>query len=842
MGAIKGFVESFVDRAEITPAMRQFLQVKDENPDCILLFRMGDFYETFYDDAVMVAKVLDITLTKRGTKNPVPLAGIPYHALENYLPKLIKAGLKVGIVEQLEDPKQAKGVVKRGLVRIVTPGTIIESTMLTEKQNNYLVAFCPDATFKLVGLAVADLSTGEFIVTEILSEQLEHEFTRINPAEILFPETLQSQQYHEKFPLLLKRTFFINPYHDRYFLREFGYKTIVEHFKVLSLDCFALEDKSLAISAGGALLYYLKQTQKASLLHFKKISYYTTDQFMICDKATIFNLELLENIRDKTTHATLLGVLDKTKTPMGGRLLKKWMLHPLLDLEEIRQRHHGVYSLYMNILLRKDIINQLEKINDIERLISRINYGNANPRDLLSLKNSLSALPEIKQLLQAIAGTLFKKIISLDDFKEVTDLIAAGINDDPPISIRDGGIIKQSYNKEVDELHDICSHGKEFIKNLEEKERLTTGIKSLKIGFNNIFGYYIEVTKTNLTMVPNHYIRKQTIANGERFITHELKAYEEKILGAEEKIKIIEYELFQKIVNKIMEFTQQIQETSQAIGELDVLQSFATVAVHNNYVQPNMLDHACFDLYLEQSRHPVIEELEETFIPNDITLNDQTKLMVITGPNMAGKSTVMRQVALIVLMAQIGSFVPAAKAEISVVDRIFTRVGAHDDLTHGQSTFMVEMNETAAILNNATEKSLIIMDEIGRGTSTFDGVALAWSVAEYISKNIKAKTMFATHYHVLTKLGDYPGVKNYNIAVKECEDSIIFLRKLISGGTDKSYGIHVAKLAGLPEAVLVRAREIQETLEEEDTMLDDLTHLTKSDDKNKQMTLSEAVR
>lgn len=827
------FLASFVDKTEITPAMRQFLQIKNENPHCLLLFRMGDFYETFYEDAVLIAKILDITLTKRGTKNPVPLAGIPFHALDNYLHKLIKAGLKVGIVEQLEDPKLAKGVVKRGLVRIVTPGTIIEPIMLTENQNNYILALCPDATFKYLGIAIADLSTGEFRVTEITVEKLENELARIKPAEILFPESLQSEHYNEQFPFLRlcsqpekrnqKASSFRNPYHDRYFMNEIAYKTILNHFNVLSLDCFSLEDKALAISAAGALLQYLKQTQKTTLLHIKKISYYSTESYMLLDRATLQNLEVMENLHDKTFHATLLQVLDKTKTSMGSRLLKKWLLHPLLNVKEITERHQTVHELYSNLLLRNDILSMLEKVQDLERLISRINYGNANPRDLVSLKNSLLIVPDLKKLLSTFSTTMLKKIQNIIEFKEITQLIGNSIADDPPISIRDGNIIKQGYNKEVDELHDIALHGKEYIKNLEEKERAATGIKSLKIGFNNIFGYYIEVTKTNLNLVPSSYIRKQTIATGERFITEELKAYEEKILGAEEKIKSIEYDLFQKILSEIAGFTTQIQEASEVIAEIDVLQSFASVAVHNHYTQPVIKDD--FTLHLEDSRHPVIEELEDTFIPNHVTLDHTTRLMVITGPNMAGKSTVMRQIALIVLMAQIGSFVPAAKAEISVVDRIFTRVGAHDDLTHGQSTFMVEMNETAAILHNATEKSLIIMDEIGRGTSTFDGVALAWSVAEYIVKNIKAKTMFATHYHILTKLGDYPHVKNYNIAVKESEDAIIFLRKLVEGGTDKSYGIHVAKLAGMPETVITRAKEIQQTFEQEDTMLDNIKHV-----------------
>lgn len=842
---------------EISPAMKQFVFFKQKYPDCLILFRMGDFYETFYDDAKLASKVLGITLTKRGTKTAVPLAGIPHHALDQYLVKLIRAGIKCAICEQIENPKFAKGVVKRDVIKVVTPGTIIDKGILSDKSNNYLVSlyfseelmytthtniyrnktdkFEKNSTInkdkKLsIGMSIVDLSTGEFLTTEISEDKIMAEINRINPAEIIFPSTESENNLIKE---LKTQSFYLNEYEDRFYFYDIAYNSLKTHFHTVNLEGFGIEGKKYSVPSAGALLSYLMETQKTSLTHINKIKYFSTSTFMILDKSTMINLEIIKNIKDGSTKDTLLETLDRTFTPMGSRLLIKWLISPLLDIDEINQRLEAVDFLFRNILLRQELKELLSKINDIERLISRINYGNANARDVLSLKNSLKILPELKVILREsnknIEGNKTNNILlnqadTISDLKEIVELIEKSIKDDPPQNTNEGNMIKKGYNSEIDELHDICINGRTYIKDIEEKEKSRTGIKSLRISFNNVFGYFIEVTKPNLHLLPKNpdgslaYIRKQTTSNSERFITEELKQYEEKILGAEEKINLLELELFKQICQKIIEKTSEIQDASNFIAQLDVLFSFAIIASEHNYVKP-FVDNK-FSIKLEESRHPVIERIEKVYIPNDIFIGKENKTMIITGPNMAGKSTVMRQVALIVLMAQIGSFVPAKKAEIGIVDRIFTRVGAHDDLTHGQSTFMVEMNETASILNNATEKSLIIMDEIGRGTSTFDGVSIAWSVAEYLNKQIKAKTMFATHYHVLTKLDKFEGVKNYNIAVKENKDDLIFLRKLVEGGTDRSFGIHVAKLAGMPTEVIEKAKEIQYKLEVADNMRD----------------------
>jgi DNA mismatch repair protein MutS len=1286
-----------MDKDNLTPAMKQFVFFKEKYPDCLILFRMGDFYEMFYDDAKLAAKVLNITLTKRGTKNPVPLAGIPYHALEQYLAKIIRAGIKCAICEQIENPKFAKGVVKRDVVRVVTKGTIIDNGLLPDKANNYLVSlyFSNDfqkqdkmsdissyqdkETTPMIGLSAVDLSTGEFLTTELTYDKLITEIHRLGPAEILFPSTQINNPIIKE---LKQNNFYLNEYEDRFYFYDIAYKTAKEHFNVLNLEGYGIEDKKLSISSSGALISYLKETQKTSLTHINKIRFFSTQEFMILDKSTIINLEVVHNIRDNSSKDTLLDVLDRSYTPMGSRLLRKWLLNPLLDTEKINQRLNAVNYLFRNLLVRQELKELLEKVRDIERLVSRVNYGNANARDLIALKTSIEILPELKRTFSEAdkkfeENEYLKTINTINDLKEIFRLIDMTIKDDPPLSINDGGIIKPEYNKELDELRDICINGRKYIKDIENREREKTGIKSLKVGFNRVFGYFIEVTKANLHLLPKDengnlpYMRKQTMANAERFITEELKIYEEKILGAEEKIKALELKLFQEVCKRIIEETKDIQNASDFIAEVDVFLSFANVASENNYCKPS-IDYK-FPLRLEESRHPVIEKIEKVYIPNDIHIGKDNKMMIITGPNMSGKcvtgdtliftnnglvpissfkpkkikeeefkplkievcgiggkektshfyydgkkriikirtkfgytiegtanhpiyvrnkegiekwkklselnnedyiiikrdinlwgkrinipkriikevksynynnkvkqyklpmkidrelayviglligdgtltykndinfsnidqelinnfsrimykqfgcfvktkknnkdhvisskqirlffekigldynnslnktipkcilaapknivkeflsglfdtdgdvvkkygnvslstssyrlaqqvqlfllnfgiisslkkkktwrnmnyrvniygensilfhkkigfkikrkqirsnlasmirmpnygipymkkilkviqkrivdkkekeislkkvkninsifytyiptnrnishiklkelidyckingvsckeleeisknnyvynkidqikkskikkdvydfsvpkthsfianglinhnSTVMRQVALITLMAQIGSFVPATKAEVGVVDRIFTRVGAHDDLTHGQSTFMVEMNETAIILNNATDKSLIVMDEIGRGTSTFDGVSIAWSVAEYINEKIKAKTMFATHYHVLTKLEKLEGVKNYHIAVQESKtrdingktkEELIFLRKLIEGGTDKSFGVHVAKLAGMPKEVIEKAKEIQYKLEVADNMRD----------------------
>lgn len=809
-----------------TPAMKQYFDTKAEYPNCLILFRMGDFYETFYEDAVLASQVLEITLTKRGKEkdgNPIPLAGIPYHALEQYLAKLIRANIKVAICEQLEDPAKAKGIVKRGVVRIVTPGTIIEQTLLNEKHNNYILAIAIEKEYEellnknsIVGIAVADLSTSEFLCTEVPLSQVQNEIIRYNPAEILLDEKYRKSEAGEILPFLencKKKNIFLNYAQPFFFSYGNAYKTLTRHFNTQSVEGFGLENKKAATNAAGALLFHLKETQKSTVHAIRKIRVVANDQFMHMDETTIANLELLKNLHDSSQKQTLLSAIDKTQTPMGARLLKKWMLQPLLNKEAIEKRLDAVEELTKKVVLKSEINEHLEKIYDIERIVSRINLGCGNARDMLALKNSLQWVPKIKNALLLAETPMLQELASLETAQELVQLLEAAVAEDAPISVREGNIIKKGFSKELDELHDICKNGKTYIRELERKEQERTSIKNLKIGFNRVFGYYFEVTTKNLPLVPKEYIRKQTTSTGERFMTEELKQMEEKILSAEEKINILEYELFQQLVQRVTGETEKLQNIAQTIAMIDVLQSFAEASRQYNYCKPEITED--FSLQLIQSRHPVLEQIEREYIPNDIVMSKENRTMIITGPNMAGKSSLLRQVALIVLLAQMGSFVPAAGASMSIVDRIFSRVGAHDDLTRGQSTFMVEMQETAAILNNATGRSLIIMDEIGRGTSTFDGVSIAWSVAEYLNNEVKAKTLFATHYHALSNLEKYEGVKNYNVAVKENQGDIIFLRKLIPGGTDKSYGIHVAKLAGVPKEVIARAQEIQEKLEKE---------------------------
>ncbi len=803
-----------------TPAMKQFHETKTLYPDCLILFRMGDFYETFYEDAIKASQVLEITLTKRGKEKdgqPIPLAGIPYHALEQYLAKLVRANVKVAICEQLEDPKQAKGVVKRGVVRIVTPGTIIEQTLLTDKSNNYIMAIAAETAEKKAGIAVADLSTSEFFCTEVPIHEILNEIVRYNPSEIVIEESRKKQTPTPVFlEICKKKNKFMNYIQDFFFQYNNAYATITRHFKTHSLEGFGIEEKRAATCAAGALLFHLKETQKSNVSSIQKIKYVSNEQYMLLDETTLNNLEVILSLHDASTKHTLLSAIDQTRTPMGGRMLKKWLMQPLLQKEAIEDRLDAVDELRKKILMKEEIAEHLDKIYDIERIVSRLNLGCGNGRDVLALKNSLAWIPQIKNILQLAESSMLKELSSIEACQEVVKLCETAIAEDAPVSIREGNIIKNGFSKELDELHDICKNGKTYIKQMEQKEQERTGIKTLKIGFNRVFGYFIEVTAKNIPLVPKEYLRKQTTANGERYITEELKVMEEKILSAEEKINLLEYELFQEIVKQITSQTEKLQNAGQSIGMLDVLHSFAETARQQNYCKPEITEE--FVIEIKEGRHPVIEQIEQQYIPNDILITKENRTMIITGPNMAGKSTVLRQVALITLLAQMGSFVPATQARISIVDRIFCRVGAHDDLTHGQSTFMVEMNEAASILNNATNKSLIIMDEIGRGTSTFDGVSIAWSVAEYINNKIEAKTMFATHYHALTNLEKYEGVKNYNIAVKEERDNIIFLRKLVQGGTDKSYGIHVAKLAGMPKEVIDRAREIQAKLENESEM------------------------
>jgi DNA mismatch repair protein MutS len=783
----------------LTPGMRQYQEAKRANPDCIILLRMGDFYELFYEDAVTASKELEITLTSRGKdEKQAPLAGVPYHALENYLGRLVKKGYKVAIIEQLEDPKEAKGLVKRGLVRIVTPGTVIDSSMLSDKENNYISAI------KIVAdkysLAYCDLSTGEFCTAQYTDLQsFINELSRLNSSECIVPESLRvNQEIIEK----IKSTgCFLNFLDDFFFKEEQAKKNLLNHFTSLSgLESFGVS---------GGLLKYLMDTQKNSLSHIKVIAIKSNQQTMLLDSNTLKNLELLESLNSK---GTLISILDKTVTSMGSRLLKKWLKTPLLNKTRINYRLQAVKELHQAVISREEIISLLNGVYDLERLIGRINYGNASPKDLLALRNSLRNIPKIKDKLISFKSNLLLKIKGINSLTEILTLIDWSIKEDASITIREGNIIKTEYNQELKNLHQIKSNSKQFLAELEEKEKQKTGISNLKISFNRVFGYFIEVTKRN-----NHLIQEeQTTVNSERYITEELKVLEEKILGAEEKIRELEFNLFQDIINEVSKETIEIQKTASKLAILDVLCCFSKISMENNYNIPKFVEENV--IQIKNGRHPVLEKLTSNFITNDILVN-RGEIMIITGPNMAGKSSVMRQTALIVLMAQIGCFVPADECILTIVDRIFTRVGAHDDLSTGQSTFMVEMLETAAILNNATEKSLIILDEIGRGTSTFDGVSIAWSVAEHIYNNIKAKTMFATHYHVMNKLADkFENVNNYNIAVKELNGELVFLRKLVPGGTDQSHGIHVAKLAGLPKEVIERAKEVQGLLEKDDKM------------------------
>jgi DNA mismatch repair protein MutS len=804
--------------------MQQYSRIKSEYKDSILFFRMGDFYETFYDDAKLVARELDIALTSRnkaGAKK-IPLAGIPYHALEPYLGKLIKKGYKVAICEQVEDPKVAKGIVKREVVRLVTPGTVLESGMLDEHQNNYLMGIAKGEVG--LGLAFVDVSTGEFLATQLegadLKLKLQTEVIRFKPVECILPFSLEKDDII-RFIKNIDKNILITQYEDEHFHSERAYSSLLSHFKTMSLEGMGCEDMPDAVSASGAVMNYLNETQKGDLGHIDVINTYSTADFMILDSTTLRNLEIMKNIRDGTQNGTLLEMLDHTSTPMGSRLIRKWLAQPLLKVASITMRQNAAEELFRNTFLRTDIADFFKDMRDIKRLVARIVYGSANARDLIAVKESLKVVPRIKEALNKNQpkSLMLKRIAGeLDEHIEVVELIEKAISDDPPLTVREGGLIKKGYNEKLDELKEVASGGKTWVAALQKQERQRTGIKSLRVGYNKVFGYYLEVTKANLSQVPDEYIRKQTLVNSERFVTPELKEKESLILTAEDKMNALEYELFSEIRENVAAHSIQIRKTAGACAELDCLVTLANVAVNNNYIRPEVNEGD--EIVIVKGRHPVIEQiLHSGFIPNDVKLDGgENRLMILTGPNMAGKSTYMRQVALIAILTQMGSFVPAESARIGLVDRVYTRVGAFDDLSRGQSTFMVEMTEVANILNTASSKSLIILDEIGRGTSTYDGLSIAWAVAEYIhNKNkIGAKTLFATHYHNLTELADiYEGVVNYNIAIKENADGIIFLRKVVPGGTNKSYGIEVAKLAGLPHDVITRAFEVLRSIEEE---------------------------
>ncbi len=790
--------------------MKQYSGIKEQYKDCILLFRLGDFYEMFGEDAKTASKILQIALTSRdkSKEDPIPMCGIPHFASETYITKLIKAGYKVAICEQLEDAKEAKGIVLRDVVKVITPGT---HTPENPKENNYILSFFPNN--KKNGIAAADISTGEFFLYET-SKPIEDEISRFEPKEVLYPETLRENIHYTE----ILKDFYSTPYEDWSFDFTEAYKLLLRHFSVSSLDGYGCEGMTAAISAGGALINYLKETQKKNL-NFKKISTINQTSCMFLDAATQRNLELIYNLKNKTEEGTLLWAIDETLTPMGGRLLRGLILRPFVDIKEIQQKQDAVAHLFDDYELIERLRSNLRRIQDIERLSNKIAVKNANPRDLIAVKNSISYLPQLKKALHSSQEPYLKSLgDEISEFSSVSSLIDSSIIENPPISIREGGIIKKGYNKEIDELRTISTSGKDFIAELEMKEKKKTGISSLKVGYNKIFGYYIEVTKTNLEQVPDYYIRKQTLVGGERFITPELKEYESKVLGAEEKLKSLEYEAFNEILEEIQKESAELTRAAHAVSVVDLLVSMAVVAKRYNYVKPLIDDSGVIDI--ADGRHPVLERLpgEEHFIPNNSHLDtEEQRLLIITGPNMAGKSTYMRQVALIVLLAQMGGFVPASDVRIGIVDRIFTRIGASDYITKGQSTFMVEMIETANILNNATSKSLILIDEVGRGTSTFDGISIAWAVAEHIARKIYSRTLFATHYNELTELAiTLSGVKNYNVAVKEWGDEIIFLRKVEEGPADKSYGIQVARLAGLPSDVISRSKEVLTNLEKEE--------------------------
>ena len=807
--------------AALTPMMQQYMAIKEQYKDCILFYRLGDFYEMFYDDALTASRELEITLTGKncGQEERAPMCGVPYHAVDVYLNKLVAKGYKVAICEQAEDPKQAKGIVKREVIRIVTPGTNLSQQALDEGRNNYLMCLVYDNN--QFGLAITDISTGDFYTTEVATlKELYDEIHRFSPSEIICNDSFYMSgasldDFKDRLHVSVSTL-------DTWYMDEaVSVQKIKEHFKVASLDGLGLTDFPSGTLAVGALLLYLYETQKNTLDNLTKITPYRSGGYMIIDSATNRNLELIETLREKQKKGSLLWVLDKTKTAMGARLMRNWIEQPLIEKKKITARQDAVEELYNDMITREEIREYLNAVYDLERLVTRISYRTANPRDLIAFKTSLGMIPPVKQLLSQAKSAELKEIDErMDCLEDIYDLIEKSIQDEPPIMIREGGMIKEGYNEDVDKFRLSRTEGKTWLAELEAREKEKTGIKNLRVRYNKVFGYYLEVTNSYKELVPEDWTRKQTLANAERYITPELKELEDMILGAEDKLAALEYDLYCEVRDSIGEQVVRIQETAKAIAHLDVLASLACVAQSNDYVRPSINTKGVIDI--QGGRHPVVEKMNnnQMFIDNDTYLDNRNhRISIITGPNMAGKSTYMRQSALIVLMAQIGSFVPAKSANIGIVDRIFTRVGASDDLASGQSTFMVEMTEVANILRNATSRSLLILDEIGRGTSTFDGLSIAWAVVEHISnpKLLGAKTLFATHYHELTELeGKLDSVNNYCIAVREQGDDIIFLRKIIRGGADKSYGIQVARLAGVPDSVIDRAKEIASWLEETD--------------------------
>ncbi len=800
-----------------TPLMLQYSKIKSANPDTILLFRMGDFFETFEDDAKIASKVLGITLTKRanGAAGEVPLAGFPHHALDTYLPKLVRAGYRVAVCEQMENPKFAKGIVKREVIEVITPGVAFSDKLLDHKKNNYLLSLCVKDT--ITGISFCDISTGEFFAYEIPTENINQQVETISPSEIIIQK--KDKDWLSQTIQKINPTIRLTKVDDWIFNYDYAKELLVMQFKTVNLKGFGIDNLIAGITAAGSVLNYLQETQKQNLSHLNKISEYNPSDFMALDYSTKRNLEITFSMQDGNREGSLISILDNTETAMGGRLLKKWVSAPLRKLEQIQIRQNAVENLYLNKTLRKNLLNELKEIGDLERLVSKICTGRANPRELVALKSSLTKIPALKSLLESVtAKSLIFIQNNLSPLEGLVQKIEKAIIDFPPLNLAEGGVIKHGFSAELDELRNISLNGKDWIANLQKTERERSGISSLKVSYNRVFGYYIEISQANKDKVPTDYIRKQTLVNSERYITPDLKDYEDKILNAEEKIYELESQLFNEIRLIVAHHVDSIQQNAKMIATLDCYLSFAEIAEQNNYVKPEINENHSIEI--TDGRHPVIERIlppGEKFSVNNCSLDDEkNQIIILTGPNMAGKSVFLRQIGLIVLLAQIGSFVPAKKAIIGLVDRIFTRVGASDNISAGESTFLVEMQEAANILNNATSKSLILLDEIGRGTSTFDGISIAWAITEFLHENpnVRAKTLFATHYHELNEMAEiFPRIRNFKVEVREIDDKVIFLHKVSSGGADHSYGIQVAQMAGLPQFVTNRAKEILQNLE-----------------------------
>ena len=805
---------------QLTPMMQQYVELKEKYRDCLLMYRLGDFYELFFEDALVASRELEIVLTGRdcGLEQRVPMCGVPHHAIQGYVDKLVKKGFKVAICEQLSDPALSKGLVERDVVRVITPGTVTENASLSETDNNYILSL--HTQDERIGVAYCDVSTGAFNVSECDVDEalaaLLSEVSRIQPSEIIYCAN-DAPIMGKIAPWVKEQGVYVSEYPGFAFERDIAMDTLKDHFKVAGLSGFGIDEQGPAVCAAGALIDYLKETQKNALSHINTIRLSNQNEFMALDMFTRSNLELTKTLREGKVRGSLFGVLDHTKTSMGARLLKRSIGEPLQDIREIGERLDAVQEIVSDPPMMDRIAISLDGVFDLERLITRIAYATVDARNCLAIKKSLTRLPELKKSISGCTSTLISRLRDgIDCMEDILTLLEAAIDENAPAGIAEGGFIKAGYNAQIDELKAASKQGMDWIASLETSERAATGIKNLKIGYNKVFGYYIEVTKSYLELAPYRYIRKQTLANCERFVTPELKEMEEKLLGAEEKCIALEYECFVEIRNRMTESIERFQNAARIIAMLDMLRSFAAAAFEHRYARPVMKQNG--SLKITGGRHPVVESfVKQSFVKNDTLISDDERIMILTGPNMAGKSTYMRQVALIVLMAHMGCFVPADSATICIVDKIFTRVGASDNLASGQSTFMVEMNEVANILHNATSRSLLILDEIGRGTSTLDGLSIAWSVVEYISHHIQAKTLFATHFHELSELeGVVPGVSNYSITVKELEDTVIFLHKIVRGGTDKSFGIEVAKLAGVPSGVTDRAKEIMRALTEND--------------------------